>query len=299
MLVHDGSPQAGHRQVSILWLGSCVNPAGDLYYGCYPALRSVLGQMSGEDLAAGRIAPALSELPIGFGTECDLAVPGDAISSKPRADGIVHPYGLVFAFFAACAGDLGHASGDPAGGLPVGCFRPDSHEALGQQDFEFGFFPVYVYYDFENQNPVVDGSTFSGASELLTCSQPSDCGPQGYCGSAGLCLPVVPSCGQDSIDDCPGYAYSPRVNPSSAQLAVDARTTVESAPVETIWVAYFATHGSFTKEYRSVLDPATGWGEFSSMWRASVPSGTEARLWAVVHDSRNGAAWTWQDVYVR
>src|SRR5690242_18820623 len=46
MKYYDGAPNSdGPRPVQILWIGGCVNPPGDLYYGCFPQLAKVFANL--------------------------------------------------------------------------------------------------------------------------------------------------------------------------------------------------------------------------------------------------------------
>ena len=56
MLTYDGSPEAP-RPIRTLWIAGCLNPEGDLYYNCYPALHRTLAALSDADLLAEQ-APA-------------------------------------------------------------------------------------------------------------------------------------------------------------------------------------------------------------------------------------------------
>ncbi len=69
--------------------------------------------------------------------------------------------------------------------------------------------------------------------------------------------------------------------------------------MEILWMAYFATAGSFEKDLRVAHDAVSGWqSSFDGKWRANTAAGVEVRLWAVLRDNRNGVAWVSQDVWV-
>lgn len=304
MLLHDGSPNAvlsdgTRRAVHVLWLGSCVNPEGDLYYRCYPVLREAMAGWTDSSLQSQTLPDGTVPGTAGFGTSFALRIPGDTIQSRPQAEHTLHPYGIVYAFYAACAGELRLTPDrDPAQSLPVGCFDPGTGEALGQDDFEVGYFPVYAYDDVTNRHPGLTTATLEGAGNGLPCASPSDCGQAQTCGSAGVCIPRVPRCAADDPDDCPAYSFVPSVERNTLEKAVTANLTEQDAPWETFWVAYFSTGGSFEKDLRMVHDPGSGWQEgYAGSWRARAASG-EVRLWAVLRDNRNGVVWSWQDVMV-
>jgi hypothetical protein len=236
----------------------------------------------------------------GFGTNFTAPVPSDSITSRPQASHIEHPYGSVFVFYAACAGDLRKAFGaDSSQEPPVGCFDPATGEALGQEDFEFGYFPIYVYNDLINHNPILQSVRLGDSDSSAPCVNRSECSATKTCGHVGVCIPRVQRCAESDGDDCPSYALVPSVDRSSAERAVTAHLTESTAPLETLWVSYFATSGSYDKDLRVVQDPGAGWeGDISGRWRAQAPAGQEVRLWAVLRDDRNGVQWLYQDVFV-
>lgn len=293
-LIADGSK----RPVQVLWLAPCVNPPGDLYYACYPALQQAVTMIGDEGLRNGALPADAPPGIAGFGLSFSPVVPADAITSHPRGEGVVHPFGVVYVFFAACAGELRTVpEADLRYEVPIGCYRPGTGEALGQADFEFGFYPLYVYDDVSNANPPLERLDFVNAAGG-PCGPDGSCGAGTACGKEGLCLPVVPACRESDEDDCPSYAVSPILGPSPAERAVTARMG-EDAPWETVWVDYYATAGSFDMDARVIHDVESGYAdEYFGAWRANAAVGTEVRLYAVVRDNRDGVTWKWQDVIV-
>jgi len=290
----DGSK----RPVQVLWLAPCVNPPGDLYYACSPALHQAAMLIGDEGLRKGELPQGAPPGVAGFGLSFSPLVPADTITSHPRGEGVVHPFGVVYVFFAVCAGELRNVPGvDLRYELPIGCFEPGTGKALGQSDFEFGYYPLYVYDDVSNANPPVDRLEFPGAMGDA-CGTDGTCQPGSACGQEGICLPVVPACRASDEDDCPSYAVSPVLGPSPVEKAITARMG-DDAPFETVWVDYYATAGSFDKDARVIHDAETGYTEeFFGAWRANATPGTEVRLYAVVRDNRDGVTWKWQDVIV-
>jgi hypothetical protein len=143
------------RPMQISWLPApCINPQGDDYFACYPALGASF--TPGVDLTGA--------LPTG--DTWSFTVPADAITSAPAHPGAPDPYGIVFAFVIACAGHVEAVSVDTSTQSPVtapfGCFD-DSHAPLGPGDFVLAFMRVYAYADRRNANPVIDQLTFGGA----------------------------------------------------------------------------------------------------------------------------------------
>lgn len=291
-------PDGGKRPVQVLWLAPCVNPPGDLFYACYPALQQAAMMIGDDGLRTGALPSGAPAGLAGFGLSFSPAIPPNVITSHPRGEGVVHPFGVVYVFFAACAGELRSLpSADVRYELPIGCFRPGTDQALGQADFEFGFYPLYVYDDVSNANPPVVRVDFVKAAGGA-CGSDGSCEAGTACGKEGLCLPVVPACREPDEDDCPSHAINPVLGPSPAEKAVTARLG-DDAPLETVWVDYYATAGSFDKDARVIHDVESGYAdEYYGAWRANAPVGTEVRLYAVVRDNRDGVTWKWQDVIV-
>jgi hypothetical protein len=300
MLQWDGSP-AAPRPVHTLWIGGCLNPEGDLYYHCFPVLHQTLGGLTDADLAAEQVPSGTPEGSIGFGTVFSAVIPDDAITSRPQAEGVVYPYGVLFLFYAACAGELRHVPGANLDtDYPVGCYRPGTGEALGQDDFEFGYYPIYVYDSLTNQNPIISSLGFSAPASGAACTADIGCAAEQVCSTEGVCIPAVAACSAHEAEDCPGYQLSPLVDGASAEPAASALIAESRAPAETLWVSYYSTGGLFDKDTRLVNEPNAGWSdEYHGVWRPQLEGGREVRLFAVVRDSRGGVAWTRQDVWVK
>jgi hypothetical protein len=157
----------------------------------------------------------------------------------------------------------------------VTCVRPGTNEVLGQADFEFGYYPVYVYEELKNQVPAIGPLTFDAPSSVDACSAASS-------------------------DDCPAYTLAPTISGSSAEPAVSSHIAAATAPLETIWVSYYATGGVFDKDSRIAHDGISGWSsDWAGVWRPQLAGGRDVRLFAVVRDNRGGVAWLEQDVTVR
>jgi hypothetical protein len=299
MLIEDGSP-AAPRARQVLWMGTCVNPPGDLYYECYPALHAALAGVTDADFAAQTVPAGLPAGAVGFGTQFTASVPADAITSRTPSQGTAYPYGSLFVFFAACAGEIRHAPGaNPKTDPPVACYRAGTGEALGPADFEFGYYPIYAYDTLVNQNPIVTSLGFGAPSDGAACTGAAACGSGQTCGSAGRCIPVVAACLSDDSANCPPYALTPAVDPASVERAVSSHVPTNQAPLETIWASYYATSGTFDKDSRVVHDGVSGWAEaYGSVWRPGRTAG-EVHLFVVVRDNRGGVTWAMQDVAVR
>jgi hypothetical protein len=324
MLYFDGSRRAFDaqgkrtREVSVLWIGGCHDPAGDLYYGCFPILAQQFAQIGGGAGAAGSAGapaggppggPNLLDL-IGTGSSFQLAIPEDIISRKPaaeiealKAQGNT-PYGLSYVFYAVCGGDIKQAApGQTKNGLPLACFDKQTGEQLGDDDFVIGYTPIYTYDAFSNKNPVIDGLTFEGARSMnVACSDKTPCAAGTTCGSQGVCIPVVPYCTERKQADCPTYEIKPVMSPDK-NVELDSAAPPDSSgrtPEEVIWVAYYVSDGTVDQELKLVNDANKGWNsEQETKWSAPNAPAGESRVWVVAHDNRGGTAWTWQDIMVK
>jgi hypothetical protein len=302
-LMVDGSPNATNdegeaRSVKQLWLGGCINPAGDSYLSCMPQLHHAVEELGDANLAQGQLPDDAAGLPVAWGDRYVAAVPSDIIESRPVAAGVVHPYGMEIVFVVVCAGELRRLDLDSKE-FPLGCFDPDTNEPLTRDDFDIGFYPLFVYEDVTNQNPKVTKSTFDGQGVGPACDAQSPCESGSHCGEEGRCIPVVPRCTKSDKDDCPNYALSVSVPHSAVEPAVVAHVPEKDARTESLWVSYYSKAGSWEKDSRIISDPNSGWGEDQAgQWRANTEANTEVRLWAVVRDNRNGVTWLHHDVWV-
>src|SRR5438445_2491353 len=83
LLWHDPKERAVQR----VFIGGCVNPPGDLYYGCFAQY--------------GQTGAGLP--PFGSGDTFTVSLPSDIISSRPALEPGQPRYGLYIVFFAVCA----------------------------------------------------------------------------------------------------------------------------------------------------------------------------------------------------
>src|SRR6188768_853753 len=139
LLWHDPKGRTG-AEVQRAFIGGCVNPPGDLYYGCF----GHYGQ-SGE-------LPAL-----GMGDTFQVTLPDDIISSRRDLEPGQTRYGLYIVFFAVCAGKLDFDAKAAAGasgseGLPLRCLD-DAGKPLASEDFVVGYTSIYSFEGVSNQNP--------------------------------------------------------------------------------------------------------------------------------------------------
>ena len=302
MLLYDGAPRAiqsdgTYRPVQVVWIEGCVNPPGDLYYLCYPALHAVTNFVSDEDLRTEQVAPGV---PMGFGLNYRASIPDDIISSKPTDPDVIYPYGVSFVFFAACGGELRKLpSADVMEDFPLGCFRPGTDERLGSDDFLYGYFPIYAFETLENRNPVIDGIAFGPGASGALCSDTEPCSESEVCSRAGYCIARVPHCTEDKEEDCPEIYVKPLVDKSSIEPAAMAMVSEEEAPLENTWVMYHSSAGTWKAGSQMIHDPDVGFrSDYEGFWRAPKSGDREVRVWAVVRDNRGGVNWIWRDVWV-
>jgi hypothetical protein len=304
MLAVDGSPRAklkdgSQRATSTLWIGGCVNPPGDGYAGCGPFLQEVVRRLGNDNLASHSIPAEAPDGLLGWGKDFTAHIPTDIISSRELAKGVVFPYGVELVFFAHCGGTLRRIDVGSSR-FPLGCFDADTGEQLGRDDFEFGFYTIYAYESLRNENPEITTISFDGESAGANCSDTEPCDSGHHCGSELRCIPVVAHCTKSDKDDCRSYALAVDVPRSSREVATTAHVRTADANTETLWVSYYSSAGSFEEDARIVSDPKSGWGtDTFGKWRAKTDARGEVRLYAVVHDDRNGLAWRWQDVWVK
>ncbi|OQB10023.1 MAG: hypothetical protein BWY17_04410 [Deltaproteobacteria bacterium ADurb.Bin207] len=266
MLWHDGkSPVDAPRPVQIVWIGGCFNPAGDLYYLCYPQMAEKLSQIEKD--------PSLIDKLFGFGDTFSLDIPADIIANRPAVPG-AEPYGLSYVFFAACAGQL--APSEPGDdGLPFGCFD-ETGRRLGADDFVPGYFGLYSFADRTNDNPIVVGLMING--HLIDPSQE----------------PSFPRCTKGACHDLQLRAV---VDPESAETntgLVDSDGRVLS---EQMWVEYLATAGKIERSPRLVNDASKGFNEDNGTAYEPPSEVGKQYLFAVVRDNRGGVAWVKQGVW--
>jgi hypothetical protein len=331
MLYFDGSPKArgktgSPRPVKIVWLGGCHNPVGDLYYQCFPQffesfskLGAAAGGASGPGNASsggqsGGIAfpfdlPCNVSLPGAYGctestapnfnTRFSFTVPEDILSSRPPPAENNIPYGLSYVFYMLCAGDVKLV--DPqGGGLPLGCFDSKTGTQLTQDDFVLGYTPVYTYEKISNTNPIVgDGMTVDGKKYDVSCAAGESCSEGTRCGSDGLCKPVIGHCTAKSLADCTEYTFKPFIDRTSVEPDEVGSFSDGQSLQESMWVAYYSSDGTMSKQVKLVNDSLKGWNEeHEAGWKPPGGPAGEVRIWGVVHDNRGGVAWSYQDIFV-
>jgi hypothetical protein len=273
MLVADGKtePDEPERPLQIAWLLGCHNPPTRLYYGCMPILR---------ELAKGIDDP--SSVPPGtlaFGRDVELLVPDDILSAAPRVPTDPVHFGVSYAFFAVCAGQL-RPRPDVTDRVPLDCVDPATGQALGASDFVLGFATVYSYEGSVNASPALESLTFDAVAV-----------PDPACAAGDeSCLPRVAACTLEDRGKCPAHRVRPRVTPESAERLGDVG--------EILWASYYASAGTFATPTQLVNDRATGLvADYSGTFRPPAEPGP-VRIWVTVNDQRGGATWQTFDVLV-
>lgn len=273
MLVADGKtePDEPARPLQIGWLLGCHNPPTRLYFGCMPVLRA---------LARGLDDP--SSVPPGtvqLGTDVVFPIPDDILSAAPRVPTDPVHFGVSYAFFAVCAGQL-RPRPDVTDRIPLDCVDPMSGRSLGASDFVVGFTTVYSYEGSVNQNPVLESLTFDAAPVPDPACLPDD----------PTCLPKVKACALEDRGKCPAHRVAPTITPESAERLASGG--------EILWASYYASAGSFQTPTQLVNDRATGLvGDYSGTFRAPAEAG-RVRIWVTINDQRGGAVWETFDVLV-
>ena len=261
MLWHDGkAPLDQPRPVQILWISGCVNPEGDMYYGCFPQLADKLSTM--------KQGPQAAQQYLGLGDEFTLKIPDDIISSRPPPPS-GEPYGLTYVFFAACAGRIGPVEPSQTNGaIPIGCFSQND-EPLGPDDFVVGYMGLYSYEKRQNTNPSIlaltlNDQTFSDDSPIH-----------------------IPHC----EGDCHQLPLEAVVDPASVEWN-EGYEGPEGQPLhETMWVEYSATDGTIKHGTKLVSDALRGFVEDDATGFEPPAEPGELEIYAVVRDNRGGTSW--------
>ena len=308
VLAYDNRPSKP-EPMTISWLRlprPCTNPQDDAYYECF-------AQFAGEAKDAG-VAPGSggggAVLDAGaeaglfvVGQSATFSVPTDAVKSHPPQPGAKEPYGLVFMFNVACAGQIGPIPIDPSNqnpqAVPIGCFDAKGNQ-LGPDDWVLGYTRVYAYDSLTNANPVISYVDVNGQRLALTQGD----GPQIYeapaCDAGAGCLSMSP-CTSSDQDKCQ-VKIGPVV-PSSSWEVNPEQTDVNGNPLhEEIWADFYSSVGQVQYSARLLYDPSTGsiGGPDTTNNNFQPPSSpSQGYIWIVVHDNRSGAAWVTIPVSIR
>jgi hypothetical protein len=283
LLWHDAKGR-DEAEVQRAFIGGCVNPPGDLYYGCF-------AQQTG---APGGLPP------IAFHDDFQVTLPSDIISSRRDLEPGQPRYGLYIVFFAVCAGEIAFdreaaADASGSGGLPLRCLD-DAGKPLASEDFVVGYTSIYSFEGVSNQNPAFSVDD-EGKGQFLIGEQAvvSDCVGE----ACQVTAPVevdcdaepercIESCADDGDDGCPNIDVKPAIE-QSANVEKDgvSSTLFGTAVTEQMWVNYYVDRGGISQA-RLLNDTTSGWNE---KYRAQLHAPKDAgplQVWAVIHDNRGG-----------
>lgn len=270
------------RDVQRVFIGGCVNPPGDLYYGCFQAFQEFQQQ--------GGMPP------VAFADDFTVTLPSDIVSGRGPVEPGQTPYGLYIVFFAVCAGELELAMGEPSegGAVPVRC-RGEGGELLGSDDFIVGYSTIYSFLGVSNTNPdfTVDGG---GAGEFLVAGKPvkADCIGADCQGKPAVEVDCdaepercIAPCDDDGDTSCPAIDVAPAIAQSVVERDDVSSDLFGSEVTEQQWINYYVDQGSIS-EVRLLNDSTTGWNaKFRGQLRAPKAAGP-LQVWAVSHDNRGG-----------
>lgn len=286
LLWQDAKPAADtsapKRPVQIAW-ADCKNPASDLYAGCFSADKL---SISTDDTSTHV-----------------LSIPADIIQDHGPATPGNPTYGLMYSFFAVCAGTLAFEAPKDGAGLPIFCKNGDTY--LGSDDFIVGYTAVYAFENqaVQNTNPKLLGLTleqteFKPRSE--DAASPLCIGTECVSNAAPLAIDCnldenksrcFPACPDDGGDNCPDIHVKPLLDASSAESDDVSALYYGRNFSEQMWINYYADAGKFSSEARLLNDAQHRWNDdHGSKFRAPKTPGT-VTLWAVVHDNRGGTDW--------
>jgi hypothetical protein len=304
LIVHDGgAPLDAPRPLSIAWFGGCHNPADDAPGNCYRTL-SWLARLSPDELRAKQTdavaVPASATL--GFGLETSVVVPDDLVSTHRPIGGETEPRGLSYLYFAVCQGDLVPFTGERSPvGIPIDCVDPSTGARVGPSRFVSGYVTLRAHETATNENPRLGALAIAGrVASHGACVDDASCPTGEGCSEAGACLAVVPTCAEGDIVDCPSVRLSPTVDEASYED--DDTAGFSPPPPESLWIAYFTTAGQFDGDLQMVVDPSSGRtpaGKYDGEWKVAPGFRGQARVFAIAHDNRGGAAEIAEDVLVR
>jgi hypothetical protein len=281
VLAFDGRPSKP-APMNVSWLPfPCLNPIDDAYYACFASFGAATHADAGAGAGAG--SGEISGLKPGIdltsvltaGPSMSVTLPADLIASHPIVPGAV-PYGLVILFNFACAGHLEFVPPDPSNAdpqqIPIGCFD-SQHNALGPDDFVFGFTRIYASETITDSNPVITHVDVPG-------------GPLAVENGTTAAF-TADACGGADGGDCAKISIGPIIEPPQAGREV--------------WAVFFSTAGSFTSDARLLYEPTGSAGSPSATDDAFLAPDTPGAqlIWIVVHDDHNGASWVTVPVALR
>ena len=300
--------------LSIAWLGACHNPPGDAHYGCYPLLRAIAERLPDPiPSSVTNSSPALATA-FGLGQSFSLSLPEDILAARQLTP-MAAPFGVSFAFFAACRGVLRPAP--DAVGVPFRCEGPRGEVVPDGEGFVRGFTRVYTFEGSVNSNPVILASSINGVdiSSEQGCDDDTDCALAFSGDLSGLCrsplvatlsapsnLPTqrcVPAVQRCTAPPCQRYELLPTLD--TAQFESDPSSAAPRAepPPELVWVKYYAL-GPIADNEALIQDRTSGFHpDYAASWTPpGITFDPPLPIWAVVQDNRGGVALTRWDFVV-
>ncbi len=297
MLTADGDPGDPPREVQVAWLAGCHNPPSRLYFECFPTISALSRGLS--DAVVETPPDALPPGSFGVGTTFELPLPDDILSSAPRIPADPVHFGVSYAFFVACAGEIRPRPGR-TDEVPLACVDPQTGVEKGSRDYVQGFATVPTYEGARNENPMLTSVRFGSLDvDPAQCAADADCDaiggaePGKYgCSQAGRCAPIVRPCASEG-DDCSRHLVFPEIDTASAEglPGEDGK--------EILWANFYATHGEFQSDAQLVNDRATGWIEDHGSYFVAPEKTGSVDVYVTVHDERGGAVWSAFEVLVR
>lgn len=295
MTYDDGPAGKGKRPIQITWLGGCVDPIGDQYYGCYQSFQDLF-----QSIQSGMLPPPGT---IAQGVDLDTfttTLPKDIISRRPAPQSGPH-YGIEYVFFAACAGKIRPIAPEgtgKAGSFPLACFDEQGNR-LGADSFVPGYTQIYSFEDGRppNTNPPITSVTADGGDTDDDPQKPIDAS---LCSVAEETRQEPPSCSRkDPFKECTEITFDVKVPADVAEIDPDGKDENGNALREAVWVDYYADAGDFDSDLRLVVDPTTGeTKDHSTKWIAPPDAGT-VNLWVVLHDARGGVTVAHRTIVVK
>jgi hypothetical protein len=276
---------AGGSPMKIYWLPFlCEDPPSDLYYACFGSLVSSGGGGGG---GGGGVFPPNVDVTdfLQQGTTTTFTMPDDVITKHAFTQGLPEQYGVVFSFAMACAGRVKTLAIDLESGngqtVPLGCFD-DQGNQLGPDDYVFTYTRTYAYETATNANPEIDGVTFDGQTVDT---------------NAGV---VIQHCDGKTNGSCDGHPVNVTIPDSSWELATGAPIAPDGTQLhEQIWADYYFTLDNFESDGKLLFDARTGRVSGSDNKYLAPFEPGQGRLFIVVHDNRDGAAWVDFPIFVR
>jgi hypothetical protein len=293
MTVYDGFGDEGPRPLQIMWLAGCYDPEGDQYFLCFEQLVEVLKPLADGGELPEELVKFETSLASASGSPnahtFRFRLPLDIVSRRPKPPVGPH-YGIVYVFYAACAGTLAPADFQQLGSavpeFPLRCLD-NNGVALGPESFVPGYTQVYAFAD-ERQNAVPEVRELR-LDALELSSDPSQAPTIPRC-PIGEAERRQVGCNTSIPDDvCPRYRLNAAVTDQAEPMPDGAN--MDNTPIkETVWISYFSDGGDIASGIRLVNDAVDGYQPDHSAEFIAPPETGLVTFWAVVRDQRGGSS---------